>query len=88
MTNMKWETPKPTRGRKPLVDYAGIADELKKNPGEWAVVGENMPISLGSNISSGRIKAFQPAGAFEGTIRGQSNGRAVKVFARFVGKND
>lgn len=86
MEEMKWENPAPeTRGRKPLVKYEVIAEELKRRPGEWALVGENLAMSLGSHISIGRIKAFQPAGAFEGTIRGQENGRALKVYARYVG---
>ena len=80
-----WEKPSPRRGRPPLTEYYELAEELKKHPGEWALVGENMSISTGNHISSGRIKAFQPAGEFEGTIRGQVNGRAEKVYARYVG---
>lgn len=80
-----WEKPAPRRGRPPSANYNALAEDLKKHPGEWALVGENLSISIGSHISSGRIKAFQPAGAYEGAIRGSSNGRAEKVFARYVG---
>lgn len=80
-----WEKPTPRRGRPPSVNYSALAEDLKKNPGEWALVGENLSVSIGSHISSGRIKAFQPAGTFEGVIRGSKDGRAEKVFARYVG---
>jgi len=80
-----WEKPTPRLGRPPSANYSALAEELKKNPGEWALVGENLSISIGSHISSGRIKAFQPAGAFEGTIRGVEGSRAKKIYARYVG---
>lgn len=83
--NITWESPAPRRGRPPRTKYYEIAEELKKNPGEWALVGEDMSISTGNHISSGRIKAFQPAGEFEGTIRGIKGSRAEKVYARYVG---
>ena len=82
-----WETPSAERiGRPPSADYRALAEDLKKNPGKWALVGENMSVSIGSHISSGRIKAFQPAGTFEGVVRGTKNGRAEKVFARYIGE--
>ena len=81
-----WEKPSAKAGRPPSVNYNKLAEDLKKNPGEWALVGENLSISIGSHITSGRIKAFQPAGEFEGTIRGSKGSRAEKTFARYVGK--
>lgn len=81
-----WETPETQRlGRPPSANYEKLAADLRANPGAWALVGENLSVSIGSHITSGRIKAFQPAGSFEGAVRGSKNGRAEKVFARFIG---
>lgn len=83
----KWEAPKRSQaGRPPSADYETLAEDLRKNRGKWALVGENMSVSIGSHISSGRIHAFRPAGAFEGAIRGKNGSRAQKVFARYVGE--
>ena len=82
-----WESPSNTHmGRPPSADYSELAEELRRHPGQWALVGENLSVSIGSHISSGRIKAFQPAGSFEGAVRGSKNGRAQKVFARYVAR--
>lgn len=85
----KWDTPpQARRGRKPLADWDSIAEELKSRPHEWQLIGENMPISMGTHISTGRLIAFRPAGHFQGTIRGKKDGRALKVWARYTGGID
>lgn len=84
---IKANPPTAKRGRKGLLDWDNIAENLKANKGEWFEIGNDLPISTGSHITSGRLNAFRPAGHFEGTIRGKKDGRAVTVYARYVGTN-
>jgi hypothetical protein len=83
---LKWENPPvKTSGRKPNADYDALAEVLRANPKEWLLIGENMPVSTGTHINTGRLASFRPAGHFEATIRGNVNGIAQKVWARYVG---
>lgn len=88
MVELKWEEPPQQllgRGRN---NWREIADALKSNPEQWAVVAENVSASTGTHIRYGRLKAFEPAGAFEARVSGaraDDSGRASKVYARYIG---
>lgn len=88
---IKWEDPpasKQRRGGK----WAPIADELKANPGKWALVAEDIKHAgtLLAGIKNGKIKAFEPAGAFEATSRSttdnKTGSRTFNVYARYLQK--
>lgn len=56
--------PKP-RGGAPLNHpWDSIAEQLKARPGEWALCLRDIHVHA-TNIRHGKIKAFQPAGAFQ-----------------------
>lgn len=67
-------------------DHTNVASELRANPGEWAVVAEDVSPTLAQLIKNGKLVAYRPAGSFESVTRGISNGRAAKVYARYVGE--
>lgn len=82
---IKWEEPTPDgRGNKPFRDWAGISALLRDRPGEWAVVAEDVSVSTASHIKRGRFRGFV-AGEFEAVSRNVINGRAEKIYARYVG---
>jgi len=88
MVEMKWEEPPQQLLGRGHTDWRAVADALKSNPNEWAVVAENVSASTGTHIRYGRLKAFEPSGAFEARVsgaRGDASGRASKVYARYVG---
>lgn len=88
MVKIVWEEPEGrSRGvRASRYHWAEIAEQLKSKPGEWAMVGENLPLGSGTYINMGRIRAFQPSGSFEATTRGRTeDGKAKKVYARYIG---
>jgi len=83
---IRWEVPPvQTAGRPHSKKWAAVADALKSNPGEWAVVAENVSPTTAHLIRSGSLKAFAPKGAFEAVTRGNKNNRAESVYARYVG---
>ena len=87
MDIVRWETPPAaTRGRSKTGVYAQIADALRSNPGEWAVVAENTTPTLAHHIKTGHLVGFAPAGSFEATSRRNAKrSKRVTVYARFVG---
>jgi hypothetical protein len=86
LSTIKFETPEPARSGKPRHNWAEIAAQLRKRPGEWAVIDEDCPKTQGGNFSRGGNKAFRPVGAWEFTVRGASKSRAEKLYGRFVGE--
>ena len=96
---IRWEEPPPRTagggrprangGRSPSIPggkarWALVAAELRSRPGRYAVILENgRASSLGSQVSLGRMFAFQPAGHYEGTTR-YRDGLAT-VYARYLG---
>lgn len=80
---LKWETPEEdNRGRKPGTGrWVEIAEALKSNPGEWALVAED------EWVQSAR-QSLIPRGC-EITCRGvniSAMGKAEKIYARYVGE--
>lgn len=86
MIELNWEEP-PASQYRTRRDWNSIADSLRAKPNEWAVVAEDVSASTGTHIRYGRLRAFAPAGAFESRVSGArtSDGRADKIYARFVG---
>ena len=70
-------------GRGPSRKHMAIADELRKSPGQWAMVMEAKTGQLASRISAGEITAYAPKGAFEAFSRAGDNG-LYRIYARFV----
>lgn len=85
---IRWEEP-PAQVKQTANHKA--AETLKANPKKWALIKEGIPngsITAG-NIRNGKIKAFEPKGAFEATSRaaGEKNGKPVfNIHARYMGK--
>lgn len=85
MSDIVWEEPSGGRaGRPNRKDWSAIAEALRANPGNWAVIDTDISSSSASNYRSGSNRSF-PKGDFEFTIRGARNGRAEKLYARYVG---
>jgi hypothetical protein len=81
---MKWEDPGLGKGNKR--DWKGIAVSLRANPGEWAVIAEDINNSVGTTLRTGKYKNFRPVGDWEFVTRGtNANGRTEKLFGRYVG---
>ena len=86
MDTVKWDNPPDTKGnRSGTKRWEAIAKELRSNPEQWAVVAENVSSATAYLIRTGKYLAFQPAGTFEATTRGNANGRAAQIYARYVG---
>lgn len=86
---IRWETPPPAKHRVGQKDghssYAELADELRANPGRWALVADRPGSNTGlaTHIRTGSIQCFTPAGDFEAESR-RVDGRSL-VYARFLG---
>lgn len=92
MSVIRWEDPPPTRKGKdglrgwvksPL--WRAIADELRSQPGRWAVVAEDANPGVAGHIRRGHYEAFRPKGSFEARCVG-SAGMLPTVYARYVGE--
>lgn len=71
------------RGESPA--NKAIAETLKKNPGQWALVAEGVTNDgLAVRIRSGKAKSFAQ-GEWEATSRGTEEG-AYDIYARYVGE--
>lgn len=91
MENIQWQEPPAARGKSyPKGVYVAIAEALRENPGQWAVVSEDAQGNLASFINRGKVKGFAPAGSFEAVSRvnpgytSRNNMRAT-IYARFIG---
>lgn len=87
MATMRWvaEPPSLKYGRRSLKNakWNWEADQLRRHPGRWAILGtakSNVAAGAQSNsIRHGVYQAFRPAFSFESTARGNL------VYARWVG---
>lgn len=84
---MEWKTPpKAVRYKRSNRDWAKIAQQLKENPNEWALIAENVNPSTVTHIRYGRLKAFGPGGQFEASGHGRNGeGYTKELYARYVG---
>lgn len=85
-----WEEPPPSRmGRRPRdtpSEWEPIADQLRTNPGRWAVVYEGPRGGAGGLawlIRRGALDGFDFPGDFEACIRGTA--QATRTYVRYVG---
>jgi len=77
--------PRSTRNGRPIShNFQQIAQQLKDNPGQWARIDtrgtQPAARSFAFHVRNGTSRAFQPAGAFEATVRNQD------IWARYVGE--
>lgn len=89
---IRWEDPPRARGKgehAAFSRYAGVANEMRSRPGEWAVIQERpgpTGSGLATHIRMGQMYCFTPAGDFDACTR-QVNGIAT-VYARYVGDGE
>ncbi len=83
---IKFQDPPPDgKGHSRKSKWAGIAEELRSRPGEWALVGEQVSASMVTMIKSGRM-AGMAAGEFAAIGRNSNNAtRRCDVYARYIG---
>lgn len=71
-----------------------IADRLRKRPGEWALVQEELPSSVPWAINAGRVSAVSPTLGFETMTSGNrpvgEKGKRVcaELWMRYVPEKD
>lgn len=90
---IRWEEPPPGNARRPLGSghsrYTAVADELRAQPGRWALVFEGragMATGLATHIRMGSMHCFTPAGDFDAVSR-RIDGY-TRVYARYVGDEE
>lgn len=95
---LRWEAPSPdlngagrqrsNRDRAQM--WQPVADELRANPGRWALIHESADagrrVDLAFRICRGEPKAFAPAGDYEAVTR--TRGGGLRVYARYLGDGD
>lgn len=65
-------------------ELAWFAEQLRKQPGKWAVLPGNRK-HYGNQIKSGKLKAF-PAGEFDAVSRRPLDGDIALTYVRFIGE--
>lgn len=85
---IRWEDPptaKPIGRHGVTLANELIASQLRRHPGEWALIAENPGnSSLAGHIKSAAIAAFRPAGSYEAVTRTVEG--VVRIYARHVGE--
>ena len=88
MTEIKWQEPPPKqRTRKGSSKWRDFADALRARPGQWALMSDDMAVSVITTVNRGGSPAFRPSGSFEATSRRRADhghGRG-SVWVRYVG---
>ena len=86
---MKWADPPPSGLNRGAVKfkYSDDAEELRTNPGKWAILKEGVKpqsaAAFASNVRSGKLRAFETeAGKYEAAVR------LGTVYVRFVPEED
>lgn len=87
------DPPAETRGER-SAHWIGVVEQLKANPGQWALVGNYSP-GVATQIRRGKYRAFVPQDVdapevymshnWEVTTRKTDNGNRNNVFIRWVG---
>ena len=82
---LQFESPPPTRAEQHGYDWDAIAEQLRKNPMEWATVFRSDRTSLATAIRNGGIKALLPSKGFEVTTRNnkRTDPRTCTLFLRY-----
>lgn len=101
MPDIEFEDPppryRPGAGRP--ARYLPEAAELRKKPGQWAVLcvqpSQNKASCMAHQIRTGGLVAFEPAGAFQAMARtvdvrhaDGSRAKERRVYARYIGNAD
>jgi hypothetical protein len=86
-TKMVWKSPpNSVRYKREKIDWSGIAEALRSNPGEWALAAEDVNPSTVTHVRYGRLQAFVPEGEFEASGQGRNeSGYTKELYVRFVG---
>lgn len=91
MSVIRWEEPPPAHAEnkgvpKHLISHELIAAQLRRRPGEWAVIYEsNTPTTaIAHVVKRAQVKAYRPAGSFEAVTR---HVRGMNLaYARYIGE--
>jgi len=89
---IRWEDPPTEHGNakpKPPSKFQPIADALRANPGQWAVIAEDKaPGSAGGLVWRIRqgVGPFAPPRSFDAKCVGPAGSSSSKVYARYVGE--
>jgi hypothetical protein len=91
MTEITWATPpqskRGTNSSRRSAEWESVAEALKQNPTQWALVRAETESCYGYFIKTARLVAFQPAGAYEATVRkNQDNPKKYDIYARYIGE--
>lgn len=91
MTSIEFvNPPQPTHDPNRARYWAEVAEQLMKNPGQWARVLQNTHNpNVATRIRQGKIKSFTPAAHFEVTTRSagkDEKGRNIHdLYIRYIG---
>ncbi|MFD6250688.1 hypothetical protein [Streptomyces roseolus] len=80
--DISWTEPKP----RPIGGHAEIAQQLRKNPGQWARIERPYGHASGRSVSyriNGGGLGYVPAGDYEATHRMEDG--ATYVYVRYLG---
>ena len=84
--SIEWREPEPTK-HGPHPKWTAVAEELKANPQQWAMVGvykRSSASTTAARINRGEIVAFSPVRSFEACARAIGDDQ-YELFARYVG---
>lgn len=90
---LKWVEEVPPSTRHIKSKWLPVVEELKKNPGKWALILESSAStgSLHNVIIRGRTSAWQPKGAFEAAQRSKGKNEEGKpiadLYVRYIGES-
>jgi len=88
MSEINWQEPPAGRRTKARAGkWQQFADALRARPGHWALMSEDIAVSVATQINKGTSAAFRPAGAFEATTRTADDSRRGRgaIWVRYVG---
>jgi hypothetical protein len=86
---IRWEEPPPAGSgnpdqRKPVLAHELIAVQLRRRPGDWALIHEQTSTpAIISEINHGKLRPYRPAGAYECVSRKAAG--VFQIYARYVG---
>lgn len=81
MIVLRWEDPPSDSGR--ILD--DVVDELRANPGFWALITESAGPDFGMSIRLGHLRLFGPPGSFEVRQQIVPDTDSYRVWVRYVG---
>lgn len=87
VTSVEWKAPPPGRLR---YDWPKITAQLRKKPGEWALIYERDKTSIANALRQGAVDGVTPADGFETMTRNNVRYpvRVCSLFMRYVPSED